>query len=174
MRMLSDKAITILAIIASLFLGTFLMVLIVPPLLFGATSPVVRYAGLEIVRFVLFVCSMVSLFGIGPFLIYEFHQKNRLKDATNHFVKNKLQVILLCLDMLDAAHGGNAEQELRRQIRTSIYQLNDAIKETIQTDGRALKPLNGSRSGPNLNPVPLRREQSEKSPVGKSESDIPA
>jgi hypothetical protein len=101
LSVISDKAITILAIVATFFLGTFVLVLIIPPLLFGAASPIMHYAGLEIIRITLFLCSMASLFGIGPFLIYSFSKKNRLKDATNHYVKNKLQVIVLSLDMLE-------------------------------------------------------------------------
>jgi hypothetical protein len=137
---ISDKWITILAIVASLFLGLFVLVLIFPPLLFGATSPVVHYAGLEIVRIVLFSCSIVSLFGIGPYLIYSFHQKTRLKDATNHYVKNKLQAILLALDLLEATADPTKQDELKKQIRKSLNQLNQAIKEAIQTDGRGVLP----------------------------------
>jgi hypothetical protein len=137
--MISDKAMTILAMVASISLGTFVLVLILPPLLFGSTSPIVNFAGLEIVRLALFLFAMISLFGIGPFLIYQFLQKNRLKDATNHYVRNKLQVILLSLDLLETTPPGDysREQELKKEIRDSITQLNDRIRETILNGGRS-------------------------------------
>jgi hypothetical protein len=98
----SDRTITILAIVASVFLGAFLFVLVVPPLVFGLSSPVVNYAGLQLVRVILFFGSVFSLFGVGPYLIYSFRQRSRLEQATNHYIKNKLAEIVLALDLLEA------------------------------------------------------------------------
>jgi hypothetical protein len=99
LRFISDRLIVILALTAIVAIGSFLLALIIPPLFLHSSIP---QGYVFNIRVVLFFAAMVSLFGLGPFIVYEFQQKVKLRDAINHYVKNKMQEIILAVDLVEA------------------------------------------------------------------------
>ncbi len=99
LRFALDRLIVIVAIIAIVSSGAFLLALIVPTLFFHSTVP---SAYIFDVRVALFIVAVVTLFGLGPYIIYQFQQKVRLQNAISHYVRNKMQEIMLAIDLVEA------------------------------------------------------------------------
>jgi hypothetical protein len=99
LKFLPDRLIVILAVAAIVATGSLLLALVIPSLFFHSGIP---SAYLFFVRVFLFIAAMVSLFGLGPYIIYQFQQKVKLQDAINHYVKNKMQEIILSVDLVEA------------------------------------------------------------------------
>jgi hypothetical protein len=90
----------VLALVAVGFVGSFLLSLVLPNLIAGDTgaSALSIKIGVQNVRLVLFFASCVFLFGIGPYLIYNFYKIMRLEATTTHYIRNKLQIVILDIE----------------------------------------------------------------------------
>lgn len=99
MKIVSDKAIVVLALTATVSLGAFLLAVIVPALFFHTPVP---GAYVNYVRIVLFFTATVIIFAIGPLIFYQFRRNVKLQDAINHYVKNKMQEIVLAIDLVES------------------------------------------------------------------------
>lgn len=135
---LSNRVITLLAVLASVFIGAFLLVLSVPPFIYGASSPILNYISLRVVRVALLAASAVSLFGIGPSLIYSFRERSKLESATNHHIRNKMQELILMLDALEhnlivAPNPGMTYQEKIEMFNKARAICADVSENTIRT-----------------------------------------
>jgi hypothetical protein len=98
-RRRTDKLILTLAVVAVAVIAAFNLSLIIPTLLHigipSTTNTIYFY-------FVLFAGSTISVSAIIPLLIYQFRQKTRLEDAVHHYIRNKMQEIILSLDLVEA------------------------------------------------------------------------
>jgi hypothetical protein len=98
LKLVSDRLIVILAVTATVTLGAFLLAIIVPGLFFNISVPA---AYLVYVRIVLFFAAAVSIFAIGPLIVYQFKRNRKLQDAIDHYVRNKMQEIMLAVDLVE-------------------------------------------------------------------------
>ena len=94
----SEHWIVIVAVIAIAIIASFDLALILPSLFHVRGLP----TNVVYLYIVLFAGNMVSVFVIGPVLIYQFRQKLKLQDAINHYVKNKMQEIVLAVDLVES------------------------------------------------------------------------
>jgi ABC-type multidrug transport system fused ATPase/permease subunit len=99
MKFVSDRLIVVLALSATSAFGAFILAIIVPSLFFHTTVPpqYVLY-----VRVVLFFAAGVGIFAIGPLIFYQFRRNLRLQNAINHYVRNKMQEIVLAVDLVQS------------------------------------------------------------------------
>jgi hypothetical protein len=159
LRFISDRVIVILALIAIVAIGSFLLALIVPELFFHSTVP---QAWLFDVRLVLFFAAMVSLFGLGPFIVYEFRQKVKLQDAINHYVKNKMQEIVLVMDLVesnlvktDAPGMTNKEKvEMLEDVRAICQDVSGNLATKILAEAPKFKHSIAAADTPPINKSP--------------------
>ncbi len=98
--MLSQKVILLFALLALGFVGSFLLSLVLPNLILGSNgaSAISIAIGVQDMRLILFFASCVCLFGIGPYLIFNSYKIMRLEAVTTHYIRNKLQVVILDIE----------------------------------------------------------------------------
>lgn len=96
----SQRIILVLALVAVGFVGSFLLSLVLPNLVLGNTgaSALTLKFGVEAIRLVLFFASCICLFGIAPYLIYNAYKIMRLEATTTHYIRNKLQIVILDIE----------------------------------------------------------------------------
>jgi hypothetical protein len=99
LKFISDRLIVVLAVTATVTLGGFLLAVIIPGLFFQKSVPA---AYVTYVRIVLFFAATISIFAIGPVIVYQFRRTRRLQDAINHYVRNKMQEIVLAIDLVES------------------------------------------------------------------------
>lgn len=101
--MSSQKNLTLfLTLVALGFTGSFLLSLVLP---IGNDdfSTLSTIIGAQTVRIILFFASCFCLFGIGPYLIYNFYRIARLEATTTHYIRNRLQVVMFDIENASAA-----------------------------------------------------------------------
>lgn len=127
----------------------------IPALFFHSNIP---SAYLFNIRVVLFSVAVVSLFGLGPFIIYQFQQKVKLQDAINHYVKNKMQEIILAVDIVES-----------NLVQTDTNGLTNKEKVQMLEDVRSIcKDVSGNLAEKILSEAPkfrrnIAKEQHKKS-----------
>jgi hypothetical protein len=90
-----------LSLTALAFIGAFLLSLVLPAFFLpsSTTSPVSLAIGMNVVRAILFVAASVCLFGVCPYVVFNFYKILRLEAATDHFIRSKMQVIMVDIEM---------------------------------------------------------------------------
>jgi hypothetical protein len=97
---MASRFLMILCLTALTFIGSFLLSLVLPALFLpaSATSPVSLAIGVSTVRVILFLAASVCLFGVCPYVVFNFYKILRLEAATDHFIRSKMQVIMLDIE----------------------------------------------------------------------------
>jgi hypothetical protein len=116
-----------LSLIALAFVDAFLLSLVLPALFLPSSinSPVSLFIGVRTVRFILFVGAMVCLFGVCPYVLFSFYKILRLEKATQHFIRSKIQVIMV--DIETASLGVKDEDTLK-----TLSHAFEACKDTVE------------------------------------------
>jgi hypothetical protein len=98
---MASKYLMILSLTALAFIGAFLLSLVLPALFLpaSATSPLSLAIGVRSVRVILFVAASVCLFGVSPYVIYNFYKVLRLEAATDHFIRSRIQILMIDIEI---------------------------------------------------------------------------
>jgi hypothetical protein len=87
------------------FTSAFLLSLVLPNLIFGnaGTSSISRDLGVQTVRVILFFASCACIFGITPYIIFDFYKISRLEAAMSHHIRSSMQVVMLDIENASSA-----------------------------------------------------------------------
>jgi hypothetical protein len=115
LRWISNRLIVFLAVIAVIVIASFDLALIAPSLFQLKNLP----SGTIYLYLVLFAGSVVSVFAVVPIMIYQFRQNIKLQDAINHYVKNKMQEIMLAVDLVESnlIHSDTSEMTFKEKVQ---------------------------------------------------------
>ena len=97
---MAAKYLMILSLVALTFIGAFLLSLVLPALFIPAnvSSPVSLAIGVRTVRIILFFAATICLFGVSPYVVYNFYKILRLEATTDHFIRSKIQIIMIDIE----------------------------------------------------------------------------
>jgi hypothetical protein len=128
LRLITERLIVVLAVAASVAIGAFLLAVIVPPLFFQQSVPseYVVY-----IRIVLFFAATICIFAVGPVIVYQFRQSRKLQDAINHYIKNKMQEIVLAVDLVESNLIKADTQELKYEEKIQMLEDVRAICKDV-------------------------------------------
>ncbi len=123
--MITNKTATILAVMSMAFVGGFMFLLSLGAFL--GSDFIRNTLGAVLVIEILYVGSIICLCAIAPYLVVSFRKMAKLQSDINHHSRNQLQVILLCLELMD--HSKNADLILRA--KTAALDLNATIQPMV-------------------------------------------
>jgi len=86
------------------FTSAFLLSLVLPNLIYGntGTSSISKDIGVQTVRVILFFASCACIFGITPYLIFDFYKISRVEAAMSHHIRSNMQVVILDIENASA------------------------------------------------------------------------
>jgi hypothetical protein len=97
---MASRYLMALTLTALTFIGAFLLSLVLPALFLPAnvSSPLSLAIGVRNVRLILFIAASICLFGVSPYVVYSFYKILRLEAATEHFIRSKIQIIMIDIE----------------------------------------------------------------------------